>query len=125
MKGCGTGDQHDTRLVTDLVPDGMPADRVPAWVGGLQWAVGDTDMVNLYRADTGDQYRPAETTIDQMVDDAVDREWKFVQDFARWFNANVWGDLEADARVGLIEPAEPTCSHVPGEAPMGCPCTVA
>ena len=125
MKGCGTGDQNDTRLLTDLAPDSWPAEQVPAWVAGLTWAAGNAQMVNLYRMDTGDTWTPAAAAINQLVDEATGRDWQFVQDFARWFNATVWGDLEADVRVGNIGLAEPTCGHAPGEGPMSCPCMVA
>lgn len=77
----------------------MPPDPLMAgpWVACLRWALSEDKAMEAFRADTGINWRPARTPIDQMTDDATGAEAEFFRAFAAWFNENVWGDINLRA----------------------------
>lgn len=86
-----------------------------AWIGGLRFALEDDGMVTEYRQHSGDQWQPALTPIDQMVDEATGRDWVFLSSFIKWFNENVWGGMEA-----MLNDEEPDA----GEPARDWPCAI-
>ena len=50
-------------------------------------------ILEQYRIDTGDLWKPAKTPIDEMIDHATGREEAFVRAFVIWANVNIWGSL--------------------------------
>jgi hypothetical protein len=54
----------------------------PAYVGFLSFALGNGDILAQYRAETGDNWTPAKTPIEQMVDEATGAELRFLQSFS-------------------------------------------
>lgn len=83
---------------TDAGPldDLMPRNPLMAiaWADGLRWAIGDPQIVANYRADTGDNWQPGTTPIDRMIDDSSGAGLAFARSFAKWFNANIWGEVD-------------------------------
>jgi hypothetical protein len=73
-----------------------------AWVGALMWAVTNDGIMAQFRAETGNNWRPAGSIIGQMIDDATGYEVDFVRQFAKWFNDNVWGDPDAEIEEDSI-----------------------
>lgn len=73
----------------------LPTDplMVPPWFGCLQWAMTSDEILAKFRADTGNQWRPARNGIDQMVDEACGADSAFFREFAKWMNENLWGSL--------------------------------
>lgn len=74
-----------------------------AWRDCLMWAVGTPEIMEQFRADTGCNYRPPASVIEQMIDESTGYQDDFVKTFVRWFNANIWGDLNIKARVRELE----------------------
>lgn len=72
----------------------------PAWYGCLHWALGKEEIVQLFRNETGIQWIPGETAIDRMIDESTGAGKEFLQKFAEWMNANIWGELEATPEQG-------------------------
>jgi hypothetical protein len=68
------------------------------WVSCLRWALGNADVMANYRAATGDEWTPGRFPIERIIDSATGRDGAFIVDFARWMNANIWG--EVDGRAG-------------------------
>jgi hypothetical protein len=66
---------------------------VPAWLDCLRWALGESGVMDAFRAETGCAWRPARTAIDRAVDLATGCEADSLRRFAAWFNANVWGPV--------------------------------
>ena len=55
-----------------------------AFYSFVQWAIGNAEFVAQYRNDTGDNYQPAATTADRMIDSATGRDFAFAQAFTGW-----------------------------------------
>ncbi len=69
---------------------------VQAWVDCLMWAIGQKDIIDAFRSDTGIMWRPASNPIHKMIDDATGAEGEFVKRFTEWFNESVWGDSRTE-----------------------------
>ena len=82
------------KYVTDLLPADTPEYMMPAWVAAIRWALAQKWVLATYRTDTGDQYKPARSPIDQMIDEATGREEAFMISFVKWFNVNIWGPID-------------------------------
>lgn len=65
-----------------------------AFLGCVSWALGKKELVDAYRAETGDVWEPARTAIDKMVDTATGSDKAFFEGFARWVADNVFGNPE-------------------------------
>ena len=85
--------QEPIHNILDCLPAGTPEWAAPAWLGALAWALGGEEVLDQYRQETGDQWRPAITAVDRMIDEATGRDWQFVEAFAKWFNVNFWGEF--------------------------------
>lgn len=86
-------DQKPKHSIMDLLPATTPDYAAPMWLGALQFSLGHSHTLDLYRAATGDKWEPSAVPINQMIDDSTDRKWHFVQSFTLWFNANIWGEF--------------------------------
>ncbi len=80
----------------------MPTSRlmVPIWLGGLSFALGDDETLAQFRADTGNNWTPGRTPIDRMIDSAMGADRAFIISFIRWFNREIWGEVEGRACNG-------------------------
>jgi len=90
-----------TAAPPDKTPPGwlMPPPDTPlymygAWVGALHHALGDENIVEGFRLETGMRWTPGKTAIERMIDEATGANEKFLRTFVEWFNARVWGPLD-------------------------------
>ena len=72
----------------------MPEYMMPAWLGCLQWAIGEPGIIAAFEKDTGLHYSAPRCPIDAMIDEATGLPEKIVTAFIPWFNENVWGPTE-------------------------------
>jgi hypothetical protein len=79
----------DDTLIMKYLPD-HPV-MAMGWMGALHWAIGQTECLETFRADTGIAWTPGRTPIDRMIDDATGADHAFIEAFIPWFHANVWG----------------------------------
>ena len=79
--------------IISLRPADTPDSMTDAWLGCIHWALGQPDIVDAFRADTGIKWRPGQTPIERMIDQAADAEREFIERFIRWANVKVWGPL--------------------------------
>jgi hypothetical protein len=62
-----------------------------AFVGCVRWALGNDDIMRLYRDDTGDGFQPAKNGIEKMIDLATGNELAFFQRFSDWVEREIFG----------------------------------
>lgn len=62
-----------------------------AFVGCVRWALGNDDIMRLYREDTGDGFQPAKNGIEKMIDQATGNELAFFQRFSDWVEREIFG----------------------------------
>jgi hypothetical protein len=86
------------RLLDDLMP--TEAWAIPAWVGCLMWAIGNKDILEQFRADTGCTWAPGKTQIERMIDEATGYDADFIRRFAIWHNKSIWGEVNGRACNG-------------------------
>ena len=94
----------ELKTIEDLMPADTPRHMLPAWLGCISWALGETDCVEAFRHDTGIQWKPASSPLERMIDEATNAERHFIEAFIRWANVNVWGPLDGgdgDEPLGL------------------------
>jgi hypothetical protein len=80
--------------IEELRPPDLPDSMVDAWLGCISWAVGNAEVVEAFRADTGVQWRPGRTGLERMIDEATGADRKFIEAFIVWVNENLWGSLD-------------------------------
>ncbi len=88
--------QPSKSIFVDLMP--IEPLMAIAWVDGLRWALGDEEIAASFRKDTGIQWHPGRTPIDRMIDEAAGADREFLIAFAKWFNQNLWGEVDGRAR---------------------------
>jgi hypothetical protein len=79
--------------------DGIaPEDPLVAviWFSCLKWAIGQQNIVDEFRAETGNTWTPGKTGLDQMIDRSSGAEADFMRQFAEWFDKAIWGPMEED-----------------------------
>ena len=83
----------------DLLAEFAPAHWLmrEAWLGSVNWAIGEPEILAAFRAETSCTWEPGRTPIERMVDDATGRGRDFIRQFMTWHNRAVWG--EANGRV--------------------------
>jgi len=78
--------------MNDIIKKHMPDGYLQnAWLGLVNFALGSDDILAHFRADTGNNFQPASTAIDKMIDEATGSEIQFLDDFLGWLNKNRWG----------------------------------
>ncbi len=77
-----------------VLNDLMPQDPVmaAAWVGSLRYVLSRDDILAAFRKQTGNNWKPAESAIDRMIDEATGVEVDFIRAFAKWHNEHIWGE---------------------------------
>jgi hypothetical protein len=80
-----------------LRPSDTPEYMTPAWLGCISFALGQPELLQAFRADTGNHWTPASTGIDRLIDQATGADWQFIEAFILWVNDNVWGPLDGPA----------------------------
>jgi hypothetical protein len=81
-------------VLESLMPADTPAYMAPAWLGCMHWAIGDADVIQAFRDETGNYWTPAKNNLDAMIDQATNADRAFVEAFIRWANVNVWGPID-------------------------------
>lgn len=64
-----------------------------AWIAHLRYCLGEEKIVTEFRKQTGNQWEPGETSMDRLVDGATGADKAFFIEFAKWVNANLWGEV--------------------------------
>lgn len=79
--------------------DLMPSDpiMIAAWLGCLRYSLGRPDILDDFRKDTGNNWTPGKSGLDQMIDRATGAELEFFRSFAKWHNENIWGEVDGKA----------------------------
>ena len=80
--------------IADLRPADTPEYMVPAWLGCIDFAIGQPEIVAAFRRDTGNNWSPGKTGIDRMIDEATGADRRFIREFIRWANVHVWGPID-------------------------------
>lgn len=83
-----------------ILSEYMPEEEYlhPAWCGCLHWALGTEEIVDRFREDTGNLWKPGETVIERMIDESTGADKEFICAFAQWMNENIWGSIESDEK---------------------------
>jgi hypothetical protein len=67
------------------------------FVGCVQWAIGDKDIVESFKKDTGNDLNSLRFSgIDGMIDEATGRAGEMFAAFADYVAENIWGDENSD-----------------------------
>ena len=70
-----------------------------AYYGFLNYAIGREELVQEFRAATGNTWTLGKTPIDRAIDKALGRDIEFFQSFSDWLEKTYWGtpkDLKRD-----------------------------
>jgi hypothetical protein len=62
------------------------------WYGFIKWALGEKEIMDQFRKDTGNTWKPSSIPIEQTVDKSTGVDKDFFKEFARWANKNLWGE---------------------------------
>ena len=73
-------------------PANTPEYLWDAWCSCLAWALSEDDVVAAFRRDSGLNWSPGKTPMDQLIDKATGADERFIRAFVEWFNERVWGD---------------------------------
>ena len=79
---------------------------LPAFIGCVQWALGEPEVMDAYRRATDDNWLPPKTIVDEMIDKATGADFAFCQRFSDWVEENVFGtprDLGSEDSVDTEE----------------------
>lgn len=82
----------ETLDIVALMPADTPEYMVGAWVGCLQWAAGVPELVERFHTETGVP-RQGRTPLERLVDGASGFNRNIAEQFVRWANVNVWGEM--------------------------------
>lgn len=77
-----------------LMPASTPDFMTQAWLDCLHWAIGFDPIREAFERDTNFHWKPARNAIDRLIDEATGADRAFIELFVKWFNENVWGDVE-------------------------------
>lgn len=82
----------------DLMPT-SPLAQI-AWVDALRWAIGNYSLIGQFQKDTGLTVVPVSNPLDAMIDAATGLHQNITVQFVKWFNANIWGEVNGRACNG-------------------------
>ncbi len=88
--------KNENVSLLSLRPKDTPEYMTGAWLGCIHWAIQEPEIVDAFRKDTGLNWRPARTPLERMIDEATGMDRKFIMEFIRWANVNVWGGLSEE-----------------------------
>lgn len=83
----------EQRDVMSLKPTDTPDYMASAWLGCIQWSIGKQEIVDAFRAESGNRWTPPRNGMELMADRATGADWAFIEAFVRWANVNVWGTM--------------------------------
>lgn len=93
----------EAKVMTDNIFDNlMPTSplMIPVWLDGLRWAISEDSIVSQFRQETGNQWTPGKTALEAMIDTATGADRDFILAFTKWFNRNIWGEVNGRACNG-------------------------
>jgi hypothetical protein len=76
-----------------LMPETTPDYMAPAWTSCLYWAIGEPDIRRQFFEATGRRWTLPRNALEQAIDGATGADKKFLEEFVKWFNENIWGDV--------------------------------
>lgn len=82
-----------TLNILSLLPSDTPEYMAPAWLGAIHYALGQPEIVERFRQDTGNKWSPGKTAFDKAIDKATGADEAFFVEFIKWANVEVWGPL--------------------------------
>lgn len=82
--------QTDNPFRELIPPDPLMA---AAWYSAVQAAVQHQPFIDAFKAETGLSWSAARSPIEQIIDEATGADIARTVAFVRWFNKNVWGDI--------------------------------
>ena len=74
-----------------LMPADTPDYMFPAWLGCMEFALGEASIRACFEKDTGLKWRPPENGLDAAIDKATGYGENYVARFIEWANVNVLG----------------------------------
>lgn len=80
--------------LSDLYPADTPAYMLDAWLCSISWSLGVPEVLAEFRADTGNNWQPASSPIEEMIDRATGVDRDFIEAFIKWHNVNIWGPID-------------------------------
>lgn len=83
-----------------LMPLDTPDYMAPAWAAFMRWAIGHEETIEAFRAETGNNWRPASDALGEQIDKATGADDAFVRDFVVWANGALWGPVEEGGAHG-------------------------
>ena len=72
------------KTLEDLRLSDTPAYMNDAWIGCLQLAIEQPEIIAWFREETGNRWSPGGTVIERMVDDATGAPHQFIVQFVKW-----------------------------------------
>ncbi len=91
-----------------LMRSDTPDYMAPMWASCMDWAIRQPEMVEAFRKETGNNWQPGKTAIEQMVDKASGGDRAFCEGFIKWANENVWGKLDGEIPDDMGGPSKVT-----------------
>jgi len=59
----------------------------------MHWALGEPEIIQAFRQDTGITWTPGKTGIDQLIDKSTGADYRFICAFITWANEHIWGPI--------------------------------
>jgi len=80
--------------ITTLLPDDTPEYMLPTWLGCISYAISQERILEQFRQETGNRWKPASTVFGRMIDEACGIDKDFICEFVLWVNVNLWGPID-------------------------------
>jgi hypothetical protein len=80
--------------IEDLRPVDTPEYMTPMWLACMSWAIGNPEIVEAFRNETGMRWAPGRSGLERMIDEATGMDRTFIEAFIRWANVEVWGPID-------------------------------
>lgn len=87
--------------ILGLKPADTPDYMTGMWVACITWAIGVEEILDAFRSDTGNVWKPSNIPLERMIDQASGAEEAFIKQFVEWVNVKIWGPI--DGRGGGAE----------------------
>lgn len=62
-----------------------------AWVDCLRWSITEPRFLDAFLKESGITWTPANSPLEQLIDQATGLEESIVRQYIGWFNTHVWG----------------------------------
>lgn len=75
-------------------PKDTPEYMRSAWASALHVAIGQPEILQAFRDETGNKRSPGKIVLDRAIDEACGADRDFTKAFVVWFNERIWGSIE-------------------------------